>query len=286
MLKLLGIPLVWILLSGSVIAPIGFLGAFGIGGGQIGTQTIATTVSSSINPAVFGQSVTFTTSISPNTATGTVQFNDTSTSPPTILGTGTITSGHAIVTTSSLSVGSHNIVAKYLGDTNNIASVSSALTQAVNKISTTILSLSAASITLGQSVTFIVSVSPPDATSSVQFQVNGTNFGSPVALSGGEAAFTTSSLPLGTDNVSVSYSGGTTAGPSTSNSITITVSSTAQGTTNTHDGENDDQENDDNENDHQKNTSDDSNNLQNNSDYDGDGKQKEKHQHQHEGEDN
>jgi len=242
------------------------LAAFGIGGGQIATQTMATTVSSSVNPAVFGQSVTFTATVSPNTATGTIQFNDTSTSPPTILGTGTIASGHAIFTSSSLSVDNHNIIAKYLGDTNDIVSVSSALTQTVNKISTTILSLSAASITLGQSVTFIVSVLPLDAINSVQFQVNGTNFGSPVVLSGGQAAFTTSSLPLGTDKVSVSYSGGTTSGPSTSNSITITVSSTAQGTTSTHDGENDDQENDDNENDHQKNSGDDSNNQQNNSD--------------------
>ena len=233
---------------------------------------------------MFGQSVTFTATVSPNTATGTVQFNDTSTSPPTILGTGTIASGHAIFTSSSLSVGNHNIVAKYLGDTNDIASVSSALTQTVDKTSTTILSLSAASITLGQSVTFIVSVSPPDTTSSVQFQVNGTNFGSPLALSGGQVAFTTSSLPLGTDNVSVSYSGGTSVGPSTSNSITIIVSSTAQGTTNTHGDENDDQENDDNENDHQDNSDDNSNNQQNSSD-DGDGKQKAKH-HQHEGEDN
>src|SRR5438876_10815057 len=34
---------------------------------------------------------------------------------PTILGTGTIASGHAIFTSSSLSVDNHNIIAKYLG---------------------------------------------------------------------------------------------------------------------------------------------------------------------------
>ena len=88
------------------------MAAFGIGGGQIATQTMATTVSSSVNPAVFGQSVTFTATVSPNTVTGTIQFNDTSTSPPTILGTGTIASGHAIFTSSSLSVDNHNIIAK------------------------------------------------------------------------------------------------------------------------------------------------------------------------------
>ena len=94
-------------------------------------SSTSTTVASSANPSVFGQSVTFTATVSPEsgsgTPTGTVSFNDGAAT----LSTGTLSSGQASFTTSSLSVGSHNITAAYGGDSNFTGSTSAALTQNV-----------------------------------------------------------------------------------------------------------------------------------------------------------
>ena len=91
-----------------------------------------TTVSSSANPLEIGVSVTLTATVTPTsgtgTPTGTVTFTDTSTS--TTLGTETLSSGQATLTTSSLAVGTHNITAQYSGDSNFLPS-SGSLTQTV-----------------------------------------------------------------------------------------------------------------------------------------------------------
>src|SRR2546428_802105 len=99
----------------------------------VGESVTLTTVSSSANPSTPSQQVTFTATVNSTTATGTVEFNDTSTTPPTILGIGALSSSTATYSTPSLSSGSHSIVAKYLGDTNNAASTSIAITQYVNQ---------------------------------------------------------------------------------------------------------------------------------------------------------
>ena len=102
------------------------------------TQTVkkastATSVSSSANPSVSGQSVTFTATVtakSPGAGipTGTVTFKDGS----SILGTGTLDgSGQAMFTISTLAVGSHSITARYGGDASFNGSTSSRLTQTV-----------------------------------------------------------------------------------------------------------------------------------------------------------
>jgi len=110
------------------------------------TQTVnkantATTVASSVNPSVFGQSVTFTATVSvtapgAGSPSGVVTFLDGTTT----LGTGTLSATApftATFTTSSLAVGSHSITASYAGDTNFSGSTSAVLTQTVNKANTT-----------------------------------------------------------------------------------------------------------------------------------------------------
>jgi len=95
------------------------------------TYITNTALSSSANPSIFGQSVTFTATVSAawdlaTTPTGTVTFSDGATS----LGTGALASGDATLTTSSLAVGSHSITGQYGGD--RISSGSSgSLTQTV-----------------------------------------------------------------------------------------------------------------------------------------------------------
>ena len=92
-------------------------------------NSTTTAVSSNNNPSTFGQAVLFTATVSPSTATGTVQFLNGG----NLLGTGTLSAGTASSTTSSLTAGAHNITAAYTGDTNDASSTSSAITQTVNQ---------------------------------------------------------------------------------------------------------------------------------------------------------
>jgi hypothetical protein len=100
----------------------------------------ATSRVSSANPAIFGQPVTFTATISPvapstGTPTGTVQFsvNGSAVGSPV-----TLSGGQATYSSSTLAIGSDSITAVYSGDSNFIGSAATALSQAVNKATQTI----------------------------------------------------------------------------------------------------------------------------------------------------
>jgi hypothetical protein len=90
-------------------------------------------LSSSRNPSIQGQAVTFTALVQANapgsgTPTGTVAFRD----GQTLLATRTLNGqGMAAFSTSSLSFGNHPITVVYSGDTNFTTSVSATLTQRV-----------------------------------------------------------------------------------------------------------------------------------------------------------
>jgi hypothetical protein len=93
------------------------------------TSNTTTAVTSSVNPSVFGQAVTFTATISPvapgtGFPTGTVSFFDGA-NPITCTAPGTLASGVATCTTSSLPVASHTITTSYGGDGNFIGSAGS-----------------------------------------------------------------------------------------------------------------------------------------------------------------
>ena len=137
------------------------------------------------NPSASGQPVTFTATVAANppvgTPTGTVQFQVDGTnfgSPVTLVG-GSATSS----ADSSLSVGAHTITTIYSGDSNFTTSTNS-LTQPVSQDSaTTTVTSTANPSVFGQSVsvTATVAANPPGSgtpTGTVQFQIDGTNFGS------------------------------------------------------------------------------------------------------------
>lgn len=86
-----------------------------------------TTLTSSLNPSLVGQAVTFTAVVNGASPTGTVQFKDGA----TVLGTGTLAAATASLTTSALAIGAHPITAIYSGDTTNAPSSSPVLTQIV-----------------------------------------------------------------------------------------------------------------------------------------------------------
>lgn len=84
---------------------------------------------SSVNPSLFSQSVTFTATVSGGTSpTGTMQFREGA----TVLATASLAGSTAAFTTSSLSVGTHPIVASYSGDADDAASSSPTVNQVVS----------------------------------------------------------------------------------------------------------------------------------------------------------
>jgi hypothetical protein len=195
-----------------------------------------TAVTSSVNPSVFGQSVTFTATVTPasgsNTPTGTVTFLDGGTS----IGSGTLSGGSTTFTTSSLAVASHAITASYGGDSNFNGSTSSAITQTVNKANTTTsVSTSVNPSASGQSVNFTATVaaSAPGSgtpTGTVTFLDGGTSIGSGT-LSGGSASFSTSALAVGTHSITASYAGSSSFNSSTSSAVNQTVNKDGSSTT-------------------------------------------------------
>jgi sugar lactone lactonase YvrE len=137
---------------------------------SVGVASTTTTLSSSLNPAPFGASVTFTAIVSGSAGSpgGQVSFFD----GPTLLGNATLASGSATYSTSTLAVGSHNIAAAYAGSTGYGPSTSNSVVEAISAVD---FSISASPATLsvytGEPATFTVTIAP------------GAGFNLPVALS-------------------------------------------------------------------------------------------------------
>ncbi len=195
---------------------------------QVVNTGTTTTVVSSQNPSTFGQSVTFTATVSSpaGAAPGSVTFivDNVNQSPTALNG-----SGQATLTLSNLTPGPHTIGASYAGTTNYGPSSASPLTQTVNRIGTsTALASSANPSPYGQPVTFTATVTAPGATptGTVTFVIDGVSQ-SPVQLSGsGTATFTLTNAAPGQHTVSASYSGTATLAPSTSAPLTQVVTTT------------------------------------------------------------
>lgn len=186
-----------------------------LGAGTTLTETILGSSSvalvSSLNPALSGQAVTFTATVTPSAATGAVQFYDGS----TLLGTSSLTSGIASYSISALAAGAHSITASYGGSATYAASSSSALSEVVKTNTTVSVSSSLNPSTAGAAITFTALVSPSAATGTVQFLDGATVLGS-ATLSNGTASFTISTLAAGTQAISAAYSGSATYNASTS----------------------------------------------------------------------
>jgi uncharacterized repeat protein (TIGR01451 family) len=94
-----------------------------------------TTLTSSQNPSVYGQNVTFQATVTGagGTPTGEVTFKDGATT----LGTAPLVAGVATFSTAGLAVGTHPITAVYGGDASFAGSTSNQVDQVVNKADTT-----------------------------------------------------------------------------------------------------------------------------------------------------
>jgi hypothetical protein len=168
----------------------------------------STLLTSSLNPSIYGQAVTWTatvTSFGAITPIGTVKF----TRNGDIIGWIRLNSGGvATLTRSNLNDGSYPLTALYSGSTTNLGSASAVLNQVVQPTtSAATISSSPNPSTQGQAVTFTPVITSPTVIpkGSVTFTARKTVLGT-AQLSNGKARLTISSLPLGRTKIIVTYS--------------------------------------------------------------------------------
>jgi len=185
------------------------------------TKATATTtkVISSLNPSTYGQSITFTATVSAGafgTPTGTVTFK----SGTTTLGAVALSGGTAKLSTSILLGGANSITVVYGGSSDYLASTSAALTQTVNRSATTTTLVSSLNpSTHGTAVTFDANVSATSGTiptGSIVFKDGTATLGTVTVNSAGVATFSTSALTVGTHTIAAMYVGTTNDSASTS----------------------------------------------------------------------
>ncbi len=193
----------------------------------LGTTSVLT---ASPNPSTYASSVTFTDTVSasptpPNGTTvtfyscGSGSTTSTCAGTKATLGTGTLTSGKATYSTSSLPVGTTYVEAVYPATGNYLGSTS-IVAQVVNALGTTsVLTASPNPSTYASSVTFTDTVSasptPPNGTTVTFYSCGSGSTTSTCAgtkatlgtgtLTSGKATYSTSSLPVGTTYVEAVY---------------------------------------------------------------------------------
>ncbi|HEY1804172.1 MAG TPA: Ig-like domain repeat protein [Terracidiphilus sp.] len=193
------------------------------------------TLTSSLNPSFYGNSVTFTATIPPSgttAPTGTVSFLDGA----TVIGTGTLAGnpGVATFTTAALNMGTHTITASYPGDSFNGPSVSLPLDQVV-KLAQTATTVTAAPVpgiaggpeTITATVTVTAGSGTPTGT--VTFTSGTVQLGSAPVGAGGTATITPA-LAQGSYQIVATYNGDANNQGSASAPFPLTV---AQATTQT-----------------------------------------------------
>ena len=207
---------------------------------QVNPAGTTVTVGSSLDPSTYGQSVSFTATVTGNSPTGTVQFYVDSVafgSPVTLVSGAAMSSN-----TNALAVGTHTVSATYSGDTNNGGGSGSLSGGQVVQSATSGVTVgtSGSPTTYGQSVTFTATISgeygltrrrngkTPNPTGTVTWS-DSTGCGTtPVdGNNPGTATCTTTSLPVGSDLVTGNYSGDSNHNPG-SGSTTQVVNQASQ----------------------------------------------------------
>jgi hypothetical protein len=183
----------------------------------VSTATTTTSLVSSHNPGLVGQTVTYTavvTSQYGGSVTGTVTFYDAGVKLAKV----TLQGAQARFSTTYKAVGGHSITATYAGDVNNSGSTSATLAENIVAATKTALTTSGSPSFVGQSVTFTATVTwkystVPDG-ELVTFYDGTTAIGTGATASG-VATFNTSSLSAKTHTIKATYAGDGAFLPST-----------------------------------------------------------------------
>lgn len=199
--------LVPVVANGEVfVASYKLLNIFGLTGS--GTST---TLTSSANPANYGQAVTLTAQVVSQdgpTPTGTVTFLN----GKKVLGTVALSGSVATLTTAKLPLGSSSLTAKYNGDSTNAKSQATLTQQVVQATVSMTLASTPNPSQAGRRVTFTASVKSNGGLPKgqrVTFSYNNSSLGTALITAAGTATFHTKALPAGTDTVTATYAGNT-----------------------------------------------------------------------------
>ncbi len=202
----------------------------------VNKASTSTTLTSSVNPSMTWQPVTYTATVSPAAATGTVAFDEAGT-PIAGCAAQAISSGTATCTISHYTVaGTYSITAAYSGDGSDLASASSLLKEIVDKVGTTATTTTLASSlnpsTVGEAVTYTATLSTAAATGTVGFKQAGVTIAGCMAqpVSFGRATCTVASPPSGQRSMTASYYGNSDYAASTAPALTQTVNKKATAT--------------------------------------------------------
>jgi hypothetical protein len=178
--------------------------------------------------ATFNYSIANATSVANPTstvaATGTVTFTDTTAS--TVLGTGTLSNGAVVFSSTGITTsGANTITASYSGDT-NYAAANSTVTVTVGTLTSTTTTVAAVSGTVGSSVTLSATVSPA-AAGTMYFYANGVYVGSGTSsASTGTATLRYALFTGGTQTITAVF-GGTASYGTSSGTGTATIAKKA-----------------------------------------------------------
>jgi sugar lactone lactonase YvrE/predicted secreted protein len=190
----------------------------------------ATTLIPSANPVSTGATLNLSATVTATgsaTNAGTLGGNITFTEGSTVYGTvGINASGQAILPISTLSAGTHYILATYVGTTNYATSSSAVLTEVVLSTATvTTLSSPSTTTLAGEPATFTAVVTSATATptGTVVFEEAGASIGQTQLNAQGIATFTTTTLPVGTQIITAEYAGNGNYNSSTSAALTHIV---------------------------------------------------------------
>jgi len=196
----------------------------------VSPATPSLALKSSAASASFGKQITLTATLTVAASakpTGTVVFY----SGTVALASAALSGGKAILATSALPAGNDSVTASYSGDTNYAPVVSPPVSETIAQATPTVnLVASPSKSSWGSTVTFTVTVTggAVKPTGSVAL-----NFGTvPEAtgvLVGGSASFTVTTLPVGTDTLTVSYGGDANYRSAVSSAVSVPVSKAAQG---------------------------------------------------------
>lgn len=173
------------------------------------TSTVA--LGSSVNPSVFGQSVTLTATVAAagDSPTGTVTFSDGASPLCTAVA---LSAGSAVCSTSSLVVGPHAITASYSGDAGHTAATSAVLNQTVGQAATTtsITAVVPARMFLGQAAQVAVAIAanaPGAGTPTGTVTIAGGGAQCTLTLAAGTGSCALQPVAEGSLSLSASYSG-------------------------------------------------------------------------------
>jgi hypothetical protein len=181
--------------------------ASGAAAHQVNLAPTVTTIAADVpDPSSVGQAYTVSFTV---TSTGGIPTGNVTVSDGTgVSCVGALAAGGGSCDLTSVTAGSKTLTASYAGDLNFASSPSLGVLHEVTPASTsTAVGSSVTPSVFGQEVTFTATVTSGVGTpaGSVQFVVDGTNYGAPVALSGGTASTSTTALAVATHLVVANY---------------------------------------------------------------------------------